>query len=87
MASAGRDALTKCGEIIKCARTYRARADGCGAGARRVATTGRAPRDDRSAPRDDGYAACDDGSAARDDGYESLKKNGRRRVRNVRRQV
>ena len=40
MASAGRDALTECREIIKRARTYRAHADGCGAGVGRVATTG-----------------------------------------------
>ena len=39
MASAGRDALTECGEIIKRTRTYRARADGCRAGAGRVTTT------------------------------------------------
>ena len=57
----------------KRARTYKAGANGCGVGAGRVATTGRAPRDD-------GYAACDDGSAARDDGYGSLKKIGRRWV-------
>ena len=76
MASAGWDALTKCGEIIKRARTYRARANGCKAGAGRVATTGRTPRDDGSALRDngsalpdDGFAAGDDGSATRDDGY------------------
>ena len=62
---------------MKRARTYRARADGCGAGAGRVATTGHTPRDDGSAPHDDGYAACDDGSAlpddrsaARDDGWQ-----------------
>ena len=85
MATIGRDALTECEEIIKRARTYRAYADGCGAGARRVATTGRTPRDDRSAPCDDGYAVCDNGSAlpdnksaardygstAHDDGYGS----------------
>ena len=101
MASAGRDALTECREIIKRACTYRARADGCGAGAGRVATTGRAPRDDGSVLRDDGYAArndgsaaredgstaCDDRSASRDDEYGSLKKIRRRRVRNVRRQI
>ena len=40
VASAGRDALTECGGIMKRARTYRARADGCGAGAGRVATMG-----------------------------------------------
>ena len=40
MASVGRDALTKCGEIIKHVHTYRARADGCGAGTGRVATMG-----------------------------------------------
>ena len=68
MGSAGRDALTKCGEIIKRARTYRARADVCGAGTGRVATTGRTPCDHESAPRDDGYAARDDGSAVPDDG-------------------
>ena len=39
---------------MKHARTYRARADGCGAGTGRVATTGRAPRDDGSDPCDDG---------------------------------
>ena len=50
----------------KRARTYGAGADGCGAGAGRVATTGRAPRND--------------GSAAHDDGYVSLKKIGRQRV-------
>ena len=53
---------------MKRARTYRARADGCGAVAGRIATTGRAPRDDRSAAHDDGYAALDDGSALPDDG-------------------
>ena len=67
MASAGRDALTECGEIKKRAHTYRAGADGCGAGAERVATTGCAPRDDGSAARDDGFAACDDRSAVPDD--------------------
>ena len=40
MASAGRDALTECREMKKRARTYRASADGCGAGTGRVATTG-----------------------------------------------
>ena len=70
MASAGQDALTECGEIIKRARTYRARADGCGAGAERIATTGRAPRDDGSAPRDDGSVVPDDGSTARDDNWQ-----------------
>ena len=97
MASTGRDALAKCGEIIKRARPYRARVDGCRAGAGRVTTTGRAPRDDGyatrddgsavpndgSAARDDGSTARDDGSATRDDGYRSLKKNVRRRVRNA----
>ena len=68
MASAGRDTLTECGEIIKCTRTYNARADGCGAGARRVVTTGRAPRNDGSAPCDDEYLARDDGSTMPDDG-------------------
>ena len=59
-------------------RTYRASANGCGAGAGRVATIGRAPRDDRSAAQDDGYAARDNyyaardyGYAAREDGYEN----------------
>ena len=33
MASASRDALTECKEMRKCARTYRAGADKCGAGA------------------------------------------------------
>ena len=54
---------------MKRAHTYRARADGCGAGAGRVATTGRAPRDDGYAARDDGSVLPDDGSAARDDGW------------------
>ena len=40
MANAGRDALTKCREMRNRARTYRAGADGCGAGTGRVATTG-----------------------------------------------
>ena len=53
---------------MKRARTYRARADGCGAGAGRVATTGRTPRDDGSALPDDGSAARNDRSTARDDG-------------------
>ena len=44
------------------------RADGCGAGAGRVATMGRAPRDDGSDPCDDGLSARDDGSALPDDG-------------------
>ena len=57
----------------KRARTYRTGVDGCGAGTGRVATTSRTPRND--------------GFAARDDGYGSLKKIGRRRVRNTRRQV
>ena len=48
---------------------------------------GSAVPDNRSAVRDDGLTARDDGSASRDDEYESLKINGRRRVRNVRRQV
>ena len=56
---------------MKRARTYRVRADGCGAGAGRVVTMGRAPRDDGSASRDDGYAAHDDGSAMSDDEYGS----------------
>ena len=38
---------------MKRARTYRARADGCGAGAGRVTMTGRAPRDNGSDPCDD----------------------------------
>ena len=83
MASAGRDALTECGEIIKRVRTYRARADGCEAGSGRVTMTGCAPRDDGYEARDDGStvpedgsAARDDGSATRDDGYGSLKKTG-----------
>ena len=67
MASAGQDALTECGEMKKHARTYKAGADGCGAGAGRVATTGRAPRDDGSAAPNDGYVARDDGSAVPDD--------------------
>ena len=50
-------------------RTYRASADGCGAGAGRVAMTDRVPRDDGSAVPDDGFVA-------RDDGYGSLKKSG-----------
>ena len=90
MASAGRNALIECGEIIKRAHTYRARADGCGKGC----DDGSAPRDDGYAVRDDGSAVLDDRSAAcnnrstlRNDGYESLKKNGRRRVRNVRRRL
>ena len=53
---------------MKRAHTYRARADGCGVGTGRVATTGCAPRDDGSAPRDDGYAAHDNGSALLDNG-------------------
>ena len=69
MASAGQDALTECREMRKRARTYRAGADGCGAGVGRVATTGHAPRDDGSAARNDRYVARDDGSATRDDGY------------------
>ena len=40
VASARRDALTECREIKKRAHTYRAGADGCGASAGRVATTG-----------------------------------------------
>ena len=78
MASAGRDALIECREMRKCARTYRAHADGCGAGAGRVATTGRAPRDDGYAARDnrsavpnDGSATLNNGSAVRDDESES----------------
>ena len=62
-------------------RTYRAGADGCGAGAERIATTGRAPRNDGSTARNNGYVARDDesgvpndGSAARNNGYGSLKK-------------
>ena len=62
------DALTECGEIIKRTRTYRARADGCGAGAGRITTMGRAPHDDESIPRDDGYAERDDGSVVPDEG-------------------
>ena len=69
MASAGRDALIECGEIIKRARTYRAHPDGCGASAERVTTTSRAPRDDGSASCDNGYAARVDGSAVLDDGW------------------
>ena len=61
-------------------RTYKASADGCGAGVGRVTTTGRAPRDD-------GSIVSDDGSAARDDGYGSLKKIGRQRVRNTQRRI
>ena len=94
MASAGRDALTECREMRKHARSYRARADGCGAGAGRVTTTGCAlrddgcaarddgspTRDDGSATRDDGSTTRDDGSAACDDGYGSFKKIGRRWV-------
>ena len=76
MASAGRDALTECGEIIKRARTYRARADGCGAGVGRVATTSRAPRDDGSTARDDGYAARNDRSAVPDDGLQCVTTAG-----------
>ena len=68
MASTGRDALTKCGEMRKHTHTYRAGANGCGASAGRVATTGRTPPDDGSAAHDDGYAARDDGSAMADDG-------------------
>ena len=70
MASAGRDALIECKEMRECVHTYKAGADGCGAGAERVATTGRAPRDD-------GFATRDDGSTARDNGFGSLKKIGR----------
>ena len=54
---------------MKHARTYRACADECGAGAGRVVTTGRTPRDDGSAARDDGYVARYDGSAVPDDGF------------------
>ena len=53
---------------MKRARTYRARADGYGAGTGRVATMGCAPRDDGSALPDDGSAARNDGSTARDNG-------------------
>ena len=52
----------------KCACTYRAGVDGCGAEARRVATIGRASCNDGSAARDDGYAARDDRSAVPDNG-------------------
>ena len=55
---------------MKRARTYRERADGCGAGAERVATKGRAPRDDGYASRDDKSALPDDGSTTRDDGWQ-----------------
>ena len=44
---------------------------------------GSAPRDDRSVVPDDKSVARDDGSVTRDDEYGSLKKNGRRRVRNA----
>ena len=65
MASAGRDALTECEEIIKCVCTYRAHVDGCGADAGRVARTSHTPRDDGSTVRDDRSAVPDNGSAAR----------------------
>ena len=68
MASAGRDALTECKEMRNRTRIYRAGTDGCEASAGRVATTGRAPRNDGFAARDDGSAVADDGSIARDDG-------------------
>ena len=89
MASAGRDALTECGGIIKRARTYRACADGCGAGAGRVATMGRAPRDDGSAPRDDRYAACDTVCSARRWVCSVQRRvcSARRRIDSSRRQV
>ena len=44
-------------------------------------------RDDRYAARDNGFAVPNDGSAARDDRYGSLKKIGRRLVRNIGRRV
>ena len=62
MASAGRDALIECGEILKRACTYRARADGCRAGRGKGRDDGSAPRDNGSTPRDNGYAARDDGA-------------------------
>ena len=62
MASAGRDALTECGEMRKRVRTYNAGADGCGAGGRRVATTSPAPCDDGSAVRDDGWQRATTGT-------------------------
>ena len=45
-ASAGQDALTKCGEMSTRARTYRDGADGYGTGARQVAMTGHASDND-----------------------------------------
>ena len=82
MASASQDALTECKEMRKCACTYRAGADGCGAGAGRVVTTGRAPRDNGSTVQDDGYAVHDDestvpnnGSTAHDDGWQRATTN------------
>ena len=57
-------------------RTYRAGADGCGAGAGRVATMGRTPRDDGNGALNDRSAVPDDGSTMRDDEYGSLKKIG-----------
>ena len=80
-----------CEEIIKSARTYRACADGCRAGAGRVATTGpQCPTtslqhattagNDRSATHDNEYGSlkktADDGYAMPDNGY----RVGRRRV-------
>ena len=82
MASAGWDALTKCGEIKKRARTYRVGADGCKAGAGRVATTGHAPRDDGSVACNDELATCNDGSTVPDNG-SATRNDGWQRLRRV----
>ena len=56
----------------KRACTYRAGANGCGAGAGRGATTSLALCDDEYAAHDDGSAVPNDESAACDDGWECV---------------
>ena len=94
MASVGRDALTKCGVIMKRARTYRARADECGAGAGRVVTTG--PHRATTGPHcpTTGLQRVTTDRQLTTTGPQRVmtgtgvkKRNGRRRVCNARRRV